>query len=219
MTYHLQFGALLPYWHVLLQGLIFTIVLTVVSTVAGVAVGTAGASARTFGPVWPARVVVRPSLELIRNTRSSCNCFSSISGCRRQAKYRSGCRVLAMTSTWALTRQIIRAGIEAVPKRDMSRRKPGDEQIGGAAPRRTQTGVPQDLSGIVVACHYCDVGFRGGVADFGRDLIYGQVHPVAHLPCLRDLPGSSGVHEQGPPRHVFAAPKTLELQQFIGSFA
>jgi ABC-type amino acid transport system permease subunit len=32
-------------------GLIFTIVLTVVSTVAGIAVGTAGASARTFGPV------------------------------------------------------------------------------------------------------------------------------------------------------------------------
>ena len=45
MNYKLQFAELLPYWNVLLQGLIFTIVLTVVSTVAGIAVGTAGASA------------------------------------------------------------------------------------------------------------------------------------------------------------------------------
>jgi polar amino acid transport system permease protein len=55
VTYKLQFAELLPYWNVLLQGLIFTIVLTVVSTVAGIAVGTAGASARTFGPVWLGR--------------------------------------------------------------------------------------------------------------------------------------------------------------------
>ena len=37
MNYKLQFAELLPYWDVLLQGLIFTIVLTVVSTVAGIA--------------------------------------------------------------------------------------------------------------------------------------------------------------------------------------
>ena len=55
MIYKLQFAELLPYWNVLLQGLIFTIVLTVVSTVAGIAVGTAGASARTFGPTWLGR--------------------------------------------------------------------------------------------------------------------------------------------------------------------
>ncbi|HVQ69730.1 MAG TPA: ABC transporter permease subunit, partial [Bradyrhizobium sp.] len=67
MSYKLQFAELLPYWNVLLQGLIFTIVLTVVSTVAGIAVGTAGASARTFGPVWLGRVVA-VYVELIRNT-------------------------------------------------------------------------------------------------------------------------------------------------------
>ena len=50
MGYTLAFGDLLPYWDVLLHGLIFTIVLTMVSTVAGIALGTAGASARTFGP-------------------------------------------------------------------------------------------------------------------------------------------------------------------------
>ena len=67
MLYKLQFADLLPYWNVLLQGLIFTIVLTVVSTVAGIAVGTAGASARTFGPSWLGRVVA-VYVELIRNT-------------------------------------------------------------------------------------------------------------------------------------------------------
>src|SRR5579862_7232411 len=63
MVYHLHFEALLPYWRVLLDGLIFTIVLTV----AGIAVGTAGASARTFGPAWLGRVVIC-YVELIRNT-------------------------------------------------------------------------------------------------------------------------------------------------------
>ena len=67
MSYKLQFAELLPYWHVLLQGLVFTIVLTVVSTVAGIALGTAGASARTFGPRWLGRVV-GAYVELIRNT-------------------------------------------------------------------------------------------------------------------------------------------------------
>ena len=52
MGYSLVFGDLLPYWDVLLHGLIFTIVLTVVSTVAGIALGTAGAAGRSFGPRW-----------------------------------------------------------------------------------------------------------------------------------------------------------------------
>src|SRR5665647_3900468 len=67
MLYKLQFAELLPYWDVLLQGLVFTIVLTLVSTVTGIALGTAGASARTFGPLWLGRVVV-VYVELIRNT-------------------------------------------------------------------------------------------------------------------------------------------------------
>lgn len=67
MLYKLEFGDLLPYWDVLLQGLVFTIVLTLVSTLAGIAVGTAGASARTFGPAWLGRVVI-VYVELIRNT-------------------------------------------------------------------------------------------------------------------------------------------------------
>ena len=67
MNYKLQFGELLPYWDVLLWGLLFTVVLTVVSTVAGIAVGTAGASARTFGPKWLGSVVAG-YVEVIRNT-------------------------------------------------------------------------------------------------------------------------------------------------------
>ena len=67
MTYKLQFAELLPYWDILLHGLIFTIVLTVVSTVAGVAVGTAGAAARTFGPRW-LDALVGAYVEIVRNT-------------------------------------------------------------------------------------------------------------------------------------------------------
>ena len=67
MVYHLQFGDLLPYWHVLFDGLIFTIALTLLSTTAGIVVGTAGASARTFGAAWLGRAVMA-YVELIRNT-------------------------------------------------------------------------------------------------------------------------------------------------------
>jgi polar amino acid transport system permease protein len=67
MKYALQFGDLLPYWDVLLWGLIFTIVLTLVSTVVGIALGTVCASARSFGPPW-ADALVGAYVELIRNT-------------------------------------------------------------------------------------------------------------------------------------------------------
>src|SRR5262245_53430978 len=67
MTYTMNFSDLLPYWDILLRGLIFTIVLTLVSTAAGIALGTAGAAARTFGPKW-LDTVVGIYVELIRNT-------------------------------------------------------------------------------------------------------------------------------------------------------
>lgn len=118
MIYHLQFSDLLPYWHVLLDGLIFTIVLTIISTVAGIAVGTAGASARTFGPAWLGRMVVI-YVELIRNTPFIVQLFFIFFGLPALGVKldETTAAFLAMTvNLGAYSTEIIRAGIEAVPK-------------------------------------------------------------------------------------------------------
>jgi polar amino acid transport system permease protein len=118
MIYKLQFGDLLPYWHVLLNGLIFTIVLTLVSTVAGIAVGTAGASARTFGPKWLAAIVI-VYVELIRNTPFIVQLFFIFFGLPAAGVKLSETTAafLAMViNLGAYSTEIIRAGIEAVPK-------------------------------------------------------------------------------------------------------
>ncbi len=118
MTYELQFGDLLPYWRVIAEGLLFTVVLTLVSTVAGVAVGTAAASARTFGPTWLGWVV-DIYVEIIRNTPFIVQLFFVFFGLpaigvkltETQAAF------LAMTvNLGAYSTEIIRAGIEAIPK-------------------------------------------------------------------------------------------------------
>jgi polar amino acid transport system permease protein len=118
MVYHLHFEALLPYWRVLVDGLIFTIILTIVSTVAGIAVGTAGASARTFGPNWLGRIVVC-YVELIRNTPFIVQLFFIFFGLPALGVRlnEATAAFLAMTiNLGAYSTEIIRAGIEAVPK-------------------------------------------------------------------------------------------------------
>ena len=118
MIYKLKFGDLLPYWDVLLWGLVFTLVLTAVSTVAGVVVGTAGASARTFGPKWLGRLV-GAYVELIRNTPFIVQLFFIFFGLPAAGLKldESTAAFLAMTiNLGAYSTEIIRAGIEAVPK-------------------------------------------------------------------------------------------------------
>jgi polar amino acid transport system permease protein len=118
VTYKLEFAELLPYWDVLALGLLFTIVLTLVSTVVGVSLGTAAASARTFGPRWLGHVV-DVYVELIRNTPFLVQLFFIFFGLpsiglkltETQAAF------LAMViNLGAYSTEIIRAGIEAVPK-------------------------------------------------------------------------------------------------------
>ena len=118
MTYHLQFGSLLPYWTVLAWGLLFTAVLTLVSTIVGVAVGTAGAAARTFGPAWLGGIV-RVYVELIRNTPFIVQLFFIFFGLPALGLKLSEtvAAFLAMAiNLGAYSTEIIRAGIEAVPK-------------------------------------------------------------------------------------------------------
>jgi polar amino acid transport system permease protein len=118
MIYKLKFGDLLPYWDVLLWGLVFTLVLTAVSTIAGIVVGTAGASARTFGPKWLGRLVA-VYVELIRNTPFIVQLFFIFFGLPAAGVKlsESTAAFLAMTiNLGAYSTEIIRAGIEAVPK-------------------------------------------------------------------------------------------------------
>jgi polar amino acid transport system permease protein len=118
MTYKLEFSALLPYWEDLASGLWFTIVLTVVSTIAGIAVGTLGASARTFGPKWLG-AIVRVYVELIRNTPFIVQLFFIFFGLPALGLKLSETTAafLAMViNLGAYSTEIIRAGIEAVPK-------------------------------------------------------------------------------------------------------
>ena len=118
MIYKLQFADLLPYWGVLLQGLAFTVLLTVVSTAAGIAVGTACASARTFGPKWLGGPI-SAYVELIRNTPFIVQLFFIFFGLPAAGVKldESTAAFLAMTiNLGAYSTEIIRAGIEAVPK-------------------------------------------------------------------------------------------------------
>jgi polar amino acid transport system permease protein len=118
MIYKLQFGDLLPYWNLLLQGLIFTVVLTLVSTVGGVALGTAGAAARSFGPRLLGRIV-GGYVELIRNTPFIVQLFFIFFGLPTLGVKLSetAAAFLAMViNLGAYSTEIIRAGIEAVPK-------------------------------------------------------------------------------------------------------
>lgn len=118
MIYQLNFGDLLPYWDVLAWGLVFTIVLTAVSTVAGLALGTAGAWARTFGPAW-AKYAVGTYVELIRNTPFIVQLFFVFFGLPAMGVKLSEAQAafLAMViNLGAYSTEIIRAGIEAVPK-------------------------------------------------------------------------------------------------------
>jgi polar amino acid transport system permease protein len=118
MVYKLQFAALIPYWGVLLRGLLFTVVLTVVSTIAGVSVGTLGASARTFGPKWLDRLT-GAYVETIRNTPFIVQLFFIFFGLPAAGVKLSetAAAFLAMTiNLGAYSTEIIRAGIEAVPR-------------------------------------------------------------------------------------------------------
>jgi polar amino acid transport system permease protein len=118
MNYQLQFAELLPYWDIILKGLWFTVWLTVVSTVAGIALGTAGASARTWGPRWLDNLV-GVYVELIRNTPFIVQLFFVFFGLPSLGVKLSETQaaIFALViNLGAYSTEIIRAGIEAVPR-------------------------------------------------------------------------------------------------------
>ncbi|MGR7994524.1 MULTISPECIES: amino acid ABC transporter permease [unclassified Xanthobacter] len=118
MIQQLNFGDLLPYWDVFARGLVFTIVLTLTSTVAGIGLGTAGAWARTFGPKW-AGALTRAYVEVIRNTPFIVQLFFIFFGLPALGVKLSedvAAFIAMVINLGAYSTEIIRAGIQAVPK-------------------------------------------------------------------------------------------------------
>ena len=116
MGYRLDFGALLQYLSLFLQGTAVTVGLTAVAATIGVALSIGGAAASGWRG-W-ARPLVGAYVELIRNTPFIVQMFFVFFGLPSLGIRLSaiGAAVLAMTiNLTAYAIEIVRAGIEAVP--------------------------------------------------------------------------------------------------------
>src|SRR5260221_10936464 len=116
MGYRLDFGALLQYLSLFLQGTAVTVGLTAVAATIGVALSIGGAAASGWRG-W-ARRLVGAYVELIRNTPFIVQMFFVFFGLPSLGIRLSaiGAAVLAMTiNLTAYAIEIVRAGIEAVP--------------------------------------------------------------------------------------------------------
>jgi polar amino acid transport system permease protein len=118
MHYSFQFGAVFAAWPLLLEGTWKTIELSVLAMLGGLAVAIVCAWAKTGGPA-PLRWIVNAYIELIRNTPFLVQLFFFFFalpaiGLRWSAHTAA---LTAMTvNLGAYATEIIRAGIEAIPK-------------------------------------------------------------------------------------------------------
>ncbi len=118
MAYSLDFHAIVPYAGILGKGAALTAELIAIAAPIGVAVGVSGAWARTSGPKWLSPAV-QAYVELVRNTPFIVQLFFIFFGLPSLG-FRLGeiqAAVLAMSvNLGAYSIEIVRAGIEAVPK-------------------------------------------------------------------------------------------------------
>ncbi|WP_417813444.1 amino acid ABC transporter permease [Thalassospira alkalitolerans] len=118
MAYKFDFGAVVPHWELLLNGVVLTTELTVVGSVIGVSLGVLGAWARASrAPV--ISQIVGVNVELIRNTPFLVQLFFIFFGLPalgvKLTEFQAA--VLAMIiNLGAYSTEIIRAGILAIPQ-------------------------------------------------------------------------------------------------------
>jgi polar amino acid transport system permease protein len=116
--YRFQFRDVFTAWEFLLDGILVTLWLSGVTMVVGFVIGTLCAAASVYGPRW-ARVAVAAYVEVIRNTPLLVQLFLVFFGLpslglRFDALTAS---VVALTiNLGAYTAEIVRAGLEAIPK-------------------------------------------------------------------------------------------------------
>lgn len=118
MRIKLDFSDLWNYTDVIAAGLAFTIVINVLATIVGVGLGIFGAWARTFGPRWLA-IIVRVYVEVIRNTPFIVQLFFIFFGLPAlglKLTESTAAGLALIVNLGAYSTEIIRAGVEAVPK-------------------------------------------------------------------------------------------------------
>ena len=117
MGYELDFGALLQYLGLFLEGTAVTLGLTAVASLLGIALGIAGACAFRSKHLWLKRLIAG-YVELIRNTPFIVQMFFLFFGLPSIGLRLSALQAAALAMTINLTAyaiEILRAGLEAVP--------------------------------------------------------------------------------------------------------
>jgi polar amino acid transport system permease protein len=117
MGYELDFGALLQYLGLFLEGTAVTLGLTAVASLLGIALGIAGACAFRSRHLWLKRLIAG-YVELIRNTPFIVQMFFLFFGLPSIGLRLSALQAAALAMTINLTAyaiEILRAGLEAVP--------------------------------------------------------------------------------------------------------
>ena len=191
MGYELDFSALVDYLGLLLKGVGVTLGLTAIAATLGIALSIGGAATARWGLRW-ARALVALYVELIRNTPFIVQLFFVFFGLPS----------LGLQDERDAGRG---PGDDHQPDRLCDRDRAGRDRGGAARPargrprprrragdglllRHPSPGHRQRLSGPGQPDRHHHAGIGGGVADRGhRSHPRRRLHPVAHLPRLRDL--------------------------------
>ncbi|MBN9449518.1 MAG: amino acid ABC transporter permease [Bosea sp.] len=118
MKYGLQFRDVFAAWESILDGVWITLLLSGVAMVGGLAIGVLCAAARVYGPGWLRRLV-GAYVEIIRNTPLLVQLFLIFFGLPSLGLRLDGltaAMIALVINLGAYTTEIVRAGLEAVPK-------------------------------------------------------------------------------------------------------
>ncbi|CAH1660626.1 ABC transporter permease [Hyphomicrobiales bacterium] len=118
MKYGLQFRDVFAAWDSILDGVLITLFLSICAMLGGLVIGIACAAARVYGPHWLQRAAAI-YVEVIRNTPLLVQLFLIFFGLPSLGLRLDGmtAAVIALViNLGAYTTEIVRAGLEAVPK-------------------------------------------------------------------------------------------------------
>lgn len=118
MKYGLQFRDVFAAWESILEGVWITLLLSGLAMIGGLVIGIACAAARVYGPSWLRRIV-GTYVEIIRNTPLLVQLFLIFFGLPSFGVRLDGltAAIIALViNLGAYTTEIVRAGLEAVPK-------------------------------------------------------------------------------------------------------
>lgn len=118
MKYGLQFRDVFAAWESILDGVWITLLLSAVAMAGGLAIGVLCAAGRTYGPSWLRRIV-GAYVEIIRNTPLLVQLFLIFFGLPSFGLRLDGltaAMIALVINLGAYTTEIVRAGLEAVPK-------------------------------------------------------------------------------------------------------